>query len=74
MVTGVPQNQEGDEPTTTPTTLPKTSGNEGGASNGGKTLAATGDASAPLTTGASAFLLVACAALAIAMRKRKASR
>lgn len=74
VVTGVPQNQEGDELTTTPTTLPKTSGNEGGATDGGKALAATGDASAPLTTGASAFLLVACAALAIAVRKRKASR
>lgn len=74
VVLGVPQGQVDDEPATTPTTLPKTSGSENGADGGGKALAATGDASAPLTAEVSTAALVACAALGIALRKRKAVR
>lgn len=68
VVMGVPQDQKGEKPATVPASLP------GGSAKGGETLAATGDASAPLLAVLSAAALIACCGVVIAVRKRKTER
>lgn len=69
VVMGVPQDQKDEKPATAPAALP------GSLSGGGsKTLAATGDATAPLLATLSMLALVACGGAVIAVRKRKLDR
>lgn len=69
VVMGVPQDQKGEKPATTPASLPGTS-----TDGDGKTLAATGDASASLLATLSAAALIACCGVVIAVRKRRTER
>lgn len=69
VVMGVPQDQKGEKPATTPASLPG-----GSTDDGVKTLAATGDASASLLAVLSAAALIACCGVVIAVRKRKTER